>query len=88
MTESQLEHIGKTLRESRRAKGLTQAELGRLTEIDRQTVSDIERGKFTGSLRTLLRYLRFANLELTTREPAGRFPNLDELADRYGPGDD
>ena len=88
MNDRQLKHIGERLRQSRRAKGLTQAQLGTLTEINRQTVSDIERGKFTGALSTLLRYLRYANLELTTQEPSGRFPNLDELADRYGPDDD
>jgi transcriptional regulator with XRE-family HTH domain len=88
MNHDQLARIGSNLKAFRRSKGLTQAQVGALTEIDRQTVSDIERGKFTGSLRTLMRYLRYANLELTATPAAGRFPNLEELAERYGSDDD
>ncbi|KGE03806.1 helix-turn-helix transcriptional regulator [Pseudohaliea rubra] len=88
MYQDPLARIGSALKAFRRSRGLTQAQVGALTEIDRQTVSDIERGQFTGSLRTLMRYLRYANLELTATPAPSRFPTLEELADRYGPDDD
>ncbi len=80
--------IGKALSQYRRKMGLTQAEVGRRTSIDRQTISAIENGRFTGSLGILMRYLHFANLSLSATEAKSPYPTLDELADRYGDDDD
>ncbi len=88
MSNPQLQSIGSTLVAFRKEKGLTQAELAKLTNIDRQTISAIERGQFTGSLRTLIRYLQFANFRLSISPGESAYPTLEELSSRYGDDDD
>lgn len=41
--------IGKQIKESRKAKLLTQVQLSRITNINKTTISEIENGRFTGS---------------------------------------
>lgn len=84
MKEAALKNIGQALRKYRKSKHLTQGQAAERTGIARQTISDIERGEFTGSLSTLQRYMLFANLELSFREKSSGFPQLEELANLYG----
>ena len=83
MSQSGLEQLGDALRQFRRSAGLTQAEVATRTRIHRQTISDIERGKFLGSIATLQRYLLLANLELSCQTKSSGFPQLEELQARY-----
>lgn len=83
MKETALQNIGQALRRYRKSRHLTQGQVAERTGIVRQTISDIERGEFTGSLSTLQRYMLFANLELFFREKASGYPQLEELADMY-----
>lgn len=86
--DHELRDIGQKLLAFRRRERLTQADLGRLAGVDRQTVSLIENGKFTGSLAILLRYIRFANLRLELTPADQLYPTLETLRDRYGEPDD
>ncbi|WP_339673913.1 helix-turn-helix domain-containing protein [Dasania marina] len=76
--------IGQQLKSYRQANNLTQADIAKQASIHRQIVSDIERGKFTGSISTLLKYLDLANLELTCTPKKSEFPQLDELDKLFG----
>lgn len=83
MTDSLL-HIGAQLKAFRKRKGLNQSEVASQTGIHRQVISDIERGRFTGALSTLMRYLTFANMELTCTPKPDEFPQLDDLDRLFG----
>ncbi len=56
--------IGQAAREERRARGLTQQELGELSGTGLNFVSQLERGKPTVRLDKLLSVLRVLGLEL------------------------
>ena len=84
----ELTAIGQSLQRWRKGQHYTQQALGQKISIDRQTISDIERGQFTGSLTILLRYAHFAGYELGLLSRANRYPTLDELEKRYGEPND
>lgn len=46
--------IGQRIREARRAAGLTQDQLGELTDLTRVTISNIERGRRAALIDSLL----------------------------------
>ena len=74
--------IGPSIRERRKQRGLTQAELAGRAGISRVTLSKLENGKLSGiSLRTVLTTLDQLNLELAMVEP-GALPTLEELVER------
>ncbi len=60
---------GQTIRDHRKAAGLSQAELARLAGVGKTAVFDIEKGKATVRLATLLRVLDTLNLHLELRSP-------------------
>lgn len=88
MQFNEMKVMGQTLASWRKEQGCTQQELSKRVKIDRQTISNIERGKFTGSLAILLRYTNYAGFDLNLSSRASLYPNLDDLADRYGNDDD
>ena len=53
----------------RKRAGLTQAELGRLAGVGKTVVFDIEKGKRTVRLETLLKVLEALNMELDWHSP-------------------
>ena len=58
---------GQAIREHRKAAGLSQAELSRLAGVGKTAVFDIEKGKSTVRLATLLRVLDALSLRLELR---------------------
>lgn len=70
--------IARTIRDARRAAGLTQAELAARAGTSQATLSAYERGRKAPSLRTLDRLLRASGRRLTTA-PAAREPTPAEL---------
>ncbi len=73
-TERWEAHIGEQLRRARRDEGWSQAELARRANVNRNSVSALERGEGS-SLSTLIRVVR----------ALGRGDWLDELAPDPGP---
>jgi len=71
--------LGRTLRDTRLERGLTQSDLAQRSGLTQATVSSIERGQSNVSLDTLLRLVATLRLELVLRN---RQP-----ARRGGPGD-
>lgn len=59
--------LGLALRDARRGKGLTQAQLAELVGVRQPTVSNLERGVQSLSLPLVLRVVAVLDLELTLR---------------------
>ncbi len=58
-----LRQIGQTIRETRKQKGLSQQELGKLAGFQQETISRIETGKSSMKLQTILVILAVLDLE-------------------------
>jgi len=71
--------IGKQIRQVRKNRNITQAELAKALGMSRTTIGQIENGTVKEiGVRKLIRVLEFLELELRVR-PAGRPPTLEEL---------
>ncbi len=84
MKHSNMSLIGDALKAKRKALGLTQSSVAEQTAIQRQTISNIERGVFLGAIATLQRYMDFANLQISYIEKPARFPQMHELDALFG----
>lgn len=73
--------LGNIVRRARRAKGLSQSELGRLADMRQATVSEIETGHAALRLDTLLSLLSALDLDLKVGTRGGNtdLPDLEEL---------
>lgn len=81
-------NLGASLKTFRKEKKWTQEDIYLKTGIPRQTVSEIENGKFDGALTILEKYMLLANRDLEVIEKASEFPQLDELNNLFGGEDD
>ncbi len=71
--------LGIKIRQARKEKGLTQAQLANMSGISRKTLSQIETGTAPDiGIRKVARALEVLGLELTVR-PTGAPPTLEEL---------
>jgi transcriptional regulator with XRE-family HTH domain len=71
--------IGNQIRQARKKRHITQAELAKALGMSRTTIGQIENGTVQEiGVRKLIRVLEFLELELRVR-PAGRPPTLEEL---------
>lgn len=69
--------IGRTIHDCRKESGLTQQALAKLAGVGKTVVFDIEKGKATVQLDTLLKILSVLNIDLILRTP---FPQaMDDL---------
>jgi transcriptional regulator with XRE-family HTH domain len=69
---------------ARKALNLTQKQLAATTGINKATLSQIENGKFSGSLDILERYLDALDLQLTVEPKKRQLPDWDELDTLFG----
>lgn len=79
-----LRELGALVRERRRERGLTQAELAEGSGVQRHWVAQLERGTSNPTLEPLLRTFRILELQLDVRpleqfERQERHIDLDEL---------
>lgn len=71
--------IGKNIRQARKSRKITQAEMAKALGMSRTTIGQIENGTVQEiGVRKLIRMLEFLGLEIRVR-PAGRPPTLEEL---------
>jgi transcriptional regulator with XRE-family HTH domain len=71
--------MGEQIREARKKRHVSQAEVAHALGMSRTTIGQIENGTVQEiGVRKLIRVLEFFNLELRVR-PAGKPPTLDEL---------
>ncbi|ADN00223.1 hypothetical protein Dda3937_02160 [Dickeya dadantii 3937] len=73
------ESMGKTIASTRKACGLTQKQVAEQTGINKTTLSEIENGRFTGSLDIFERYLDAVGLQLELTTKQHRLPGWDEV---------
>lgn len=66
--------LGEAIRDHRKTAGLTQLELAELAGVGKSAVFDIEKGKSTVRLETLICVLNALNMELHWRSPIPRDP--------------
>jgi transcriptional regulator with XRE-family HTH domain len=76
--------IGTKAKEMRKKSAQTQKRLSEVTGLPQSTLSEIENGRFTGSLDIMERYLDVLGLQLTAVEKAQRLPDWDELDTLFG----
>jgi HTH-type transcriptional regulator/antitoxin HipB len=72
--------LGVLLREARKGQNLTQAQLAEAVGVNRRWVVQVEQGKTSPDLRTLLRALRSLGLEMSIR-PRRQSDAAREIAD-------
>jgi HTH-type transcriptional regulator / antitoxin HipB len=63
--------IAKTIRYFRKQSGLSQQELAQLAGVGKTVIFDIEKGKITVRLDTLLKVLDVLNIQLKFEKPFG-----------------
>lgn len=76
-----MNEIGKRCVEQRKAKGWTQEDAATRANLARPVISMIERGRFTGSLKSLVAYMSILGLELSANKV--QLPQLDQLEDIF-----
>ncbi|QUJ70485.1 helix-turn-helix transcriptional regulator (plasmid) [Photobacterium sp. GJ3] len=76
--------IGNTIAKTRKASGATQKQMAERTGINKTTLSEIENGRFTGSLDIFERYLDAVGLQLEVTPKQHQLPNWDELDELFG----
>lgn len=67
-------HIANIVKNNRKFAGLSQQELARLAGVGKTVIFDIEKGKKTVQLDTLLKVLEVLNIKLKFESPAGDNP--------------
>lgn len=78
-------NLGSRMRQARKEKKLTQAQLAAMVGISRKTLGQIETGTVADiGIRKVERVLELLGLELTVRS-AGAPPTLEELQRENGP---
>lgn len=72
-------YIGEQIRQARKSRKVSQAQLAKALGMSRTTIGQIENGTVQEiGVRKLIRVLEFLGLELRVR-PAGKPPTLEEL---------
>lgn len=79
--------IGKAVQRARKSRGYTQQALSKLTGIHKSTISEIENGRFTGSLDIFERVLDGVDLKFEVSQKKHHLPDWDDL-DRIFAEDD
>ena len=64
-------HIGETVRYFRKQSGLSQHRLAEVAGVGKTTIFDLEKGKNTIQLNTLLKILDTLNIQLELKTPFG-----------------
>jgi transcriptional regulator with XRE-family HTH domain len=71
--------IGKTIAQSRKALGRTQKQISKQIRINTTTLSEIENGRFGGSLEIFEHYIDAVGLKLEVKPKQHRLPDWDEI---------
>ena len=76
-----LEQLGKTLRTERKKRNLSQTDAGELAGLARREISEIENGKFKGSILKVQNYALSLGYSLSLE--IKRRPQLSELEELF-----
>jgi transcriptional regulator with XRE-family HTH domain len=75
---------GSKIASARKELNFTQKYVAEKTGINKSTLSQIENGKFSGSLDILERYLDALGLQLAVAPKKRKLPDWDELDNLFG----
>ncbi|GAB6260486.1 helix-turn-helix transcriptional regulator [Photobacterium sp. 53610] len=75
--------IGKAVAQARKALGATQKQMAERTGIHKTTLSEIENGRFTGSLDIFERYLDAVDLQLEVIPKQHQLPDWDDIENLF-----
>ena len=78
------EQLGNTIRRARKARGMSQSELGKKAGLHQRTISVIETGNPAARLETILAVLAVLNLELQIAPRSGLFGALLKGLENHG----
>ena len=79
--------IGKAIAQSRKALGRTQKQISTETGINTTTLSEIENGRFSGSLEIFEHYIDAVGLQIAVQPKQHRLPQWDEIETLFAEGD-
>lgn len=80
--------IGLQVKHARNRMGLTQAQVSKVTRINKTTISEIENGRFTGSFDIFERLLDAVDLQFEVVEKTHQLPSWDEIEKLFAEDDD
>jgi len=75
---------GILIAKARKASESTQQEMSIKTGINKSTISQIENGRFGGSLDIIETYIDALNLQITVEPKSKQLPNWDNIEDIFG----
>ncbi|UTM60070.1 helix-turn-helix domain-containing protein [Photobacterium sp. CCB-ST2H9] len=75
--------IGKAVAQARKTLGATQKQMAERTGIHKTTLSEIENGRFTGSLDIFERYLDAVGLQLEVIPKQHQLPDWDDIENLF-----
>lgn len=81
------EEIGKYIAGCRKQLGLTQLQASQQSGINKTTISEIENGRFSGSLDIFERYLDALGLEINVVPKTAKLPDWDEIDSLFAEDD-
>ena len=73
------DYNGATIKQRRKELGKTQLQLADEIYVNRAIISQIENGKFTGSLKSYEKCLNGLGLELIVKPIKNKIPDFDDL---------
>ena len=74
---------GEIIRKKRKELGKTQRQLADDIYVNRSVISQIENGKFTGSLKSYEKYINSLGLELVVTSIKSKIPDFDRLQNMF-----
>lgn len=77
------ESIGREIAKQRKTLCFTQKQMAEKTRINKTTLSEIENGRFTGSLDIFERYLDAVGLQLEVTPKRHQLPDWDDIEDLF-----
>ncbi len=78
------EENGRLIAQTRKEQAYTQQEMSRQTGINKSTLSQIENGRFSGSLDIYERYIDALGLQFIVEPKIRKLPDWDEIKTLFG----
>lgn len=74
---------GEILKLRRLARGWTQIDICKRTGLSKNQVIAMEKGRFTGGIKYLQKYLDAVDLQIILEQKRHEYPQFDDLADIF-----
>ena len=74
---------GELLKVRRKARKWSQADVCKMTGLSKNQVIAMEKGRFEGGIKYLLKYLDLVGLQITLEQKRHEFPQFDDLREIF-----